>query len=165
MFGWRDYREDGKQWVENGVENSVFHCLGTEGKKRGRKTQKKIFLRAHQFFSSQIGRKTVERKRSHYAITGLPSPNVCKFINNTPIFINSTSMSNPENQQHTHIHQTHIKIHQTHIQLHINNQSENWKKKKEKKKKERKKKMLKKMPKSPFSPPKNFAFSAQNNHL
>ena len=44
MFGWRDYREDGKQWVENGVENSVFHCLGSEGKKRGRKTQKKIFL-------------------------------------------------------------------------------------------------------------------------
>ena len=34
MFGWRDYREDGKQWVENGVENSVFHCLGSEGKKR-----------------------------------------------------------------------------------------------------------------------------------
>ena len=31
MFGWRDYREDGKQWVENGVENSVFHCFGSEG--------------------------------------------------------------------------------------------------------------------------------------
>ena len=44
MFGWRDYREDGKQWVENGVENSIFYCLGSDGKKRGRKTQEKIFL-------------------------------------------------------------------------------------------------------------------------
>ena len=34
MFGWRDYREDGKQWVENGVENSVFHYLGSKGKQR-----------------------------------------------------------------------------------------------------------------------------------
>ena len=72
-------------------------------------------------------------------------------------------------QQHTHIHQqhTHIKprkstdthVHQTHIQIHINNKSKIEKKKKEKKKKERKKKI----PKSPFSPPKNFAFSAQNH--
>ena len=44
MFGWRDYREDGKRWVENGVENSVFHRLGSEGKKRGRKTREKIFV-------------------------------------------------------------------------------------------------------------------------
>ena len=44
MFGWRDYKEDGKQLVENGVENSVFHCLGSKGKKRGRKTREKIFL-------------------------------------------------------------------------------------------------------------------------
>ena len=76
-----------------------------------------IFHPGPQLFSSQIERKTMERKRSHCAITGLPSPNVYKFINSTPI-------SNPENQQHTHIHQTHIKIHQTHIQIHINNQSE-----------------------------------------
>ena len=108
-----------------------------------------IFHPDPQLFSSQIGRKTVERKRSHCAIIGLPSPNVYKFINSTPI-------SNPENQQHTHIHQTHIKIHQTHIQIHINNQSEI------EKEEERKKKMLKKMPKSPFSPPKIFAFFSQN---
>ena len=44
MFGWRDYREDGKQWVENGVENSVFHCLGSKGKQRGWKIREKIFL-------------------------------------------------------------------------------------------------------------------------
>ena len=44
MFGWKDYKEDGKQLVENGVENSVFHCLGSKGKKRGRKTREKIFL-------------------------------------------------------------------------------------------------------------------------
>ena len=44
MFGWRDYREDGKQWVENGVENSVFHCLGSKGKQKGWKIREKIFL-------------------------------------------------------------------------------------------------------------------------
>ena len=44
MFGWRDDREDGKQWVENGVENSVFHCLGSKGKQRGWKIREKIFL-------------------------------------------------------------------------------------------------------------------------
>ena len=37
-------REDGKQWVENGVENNVFHCLGSKGKQRERKIQEKIFL-------------------------------------------------------------------------------------------------------------------------
>ena len=58
MFGWRDYREDGKQWVENGVENSVFHCLGSEGKKRGWKSREKIFLPGPPIFSLP----TVERK-------------------------------------------------------------------------------------------------------
>ena len=115
-----------------------------------------IFHPGPQLFSSQIGRKNVERKRSHCAITGLRSLNVYKFINSTPIFINSTPISNPENQQHTHIHQTHIKIHQTHIQIHINNQSEI-------EKEEERKKMLKKMPKSPFSPHTIFAISAQNH--
>ena len=28
VFGWVEYREDGKYKRENGVENSVFHCLG-----------------------------------------------------------------------------------------------------------------------------------------
>ena len=44
MFDWRDYREDGKQWVENGVENSIFHCLGSKGKQKGWKIREKIFL-------------------------------------------------------------------------------------------------------------------------
>ena len=135
LFGWRDYGEDGKQWVENDVENSVLHCLGSKGKKRGWKTWEKIFLRAHQFFSSQIGRKIVERKLSYRGITQMPSPNVYKFINSTPIFINSTPISNLENQQHTHIHQTRIKIHQTHIQIHINNQSEIEKRRKRRRRK------------------------------
>ena len=100
------------------VWKTIFSTVWEAKEKRDdRKLRRKFSSRAHQFFSSQIGRKTVERKRSHCAITGLPSPNVYKFINSTPI-------SNPENQQHTHIHQTHIKIHQTHIQIHINNQSE-----------------------------------------
>ena len=92
-------------------------------KREDGKLRRKFSSRAHQFFSSQIGRKTVERKHSHYAITGLPSPNVYKFINSTPI-------SNPENQQHTH-----IKIHQTHIQIHINNQSEIEKRRKRRRRK------------------------------
>ena len=97
----------------------------TEKREDG-KLRRKFSSWAHQFFSSQIGRKTLERKRSHYAIIGLPSPNVYKFINSTPI-------SNPKNQQHTHIQQTHIKIHQTHIQIHINNQTEIEKRRRRKK--------------------------------
>ena len=49
--------------------------------------------------------------------------------------INSTPISNPENQQYTHIHQTHIKIHQTHIQIYINNQSEIEKRRKRRRRK------------------------------
>ena len=44
MFGLRDYREDGKRWVENCVKNSVFHYLGSKGKQRGWKIREKIFL-------------------------------------------------------------------------------------------------------------------------
>ena len=102
----------GKWW-----KTVFFTVWKAKEKREDGKLGRKFSSRAHKFFSSQIGRKTVERKRPHCAITGLPSPNVYKFINSTPI-------SNPENQQHTHIHQTHIKIHQTHIQIHINNQSE-----------------------------------------
>ena len=101
------------------VWKTVFSTVWEAKEKReDGKLRRKFSSWAHQFFSSQIGRKTMERKRSHYAITGLPSPNVCKFIYSTPIFINSTSISNLENQQHAHIHQTNI-------QIHINNQSEN----------------------------------------
>ena len=108
------------------VWKTVFSIVWEAKEKReDGKLRRKFSSWAHQFFSSQIRRKTVDRKCSHCAIIGVPSPYVCKFINSTPIFINSTSISNPENQQHTHIHQTHIKIHQTHIQIHINNQSEN----------------------------------------
>ena len=32
VFGWEDCREDGKLWMENGMENSVFHCLRSKGK-------------------------------------------------------------------------------------------------------------------------------------
>ena len=62
MFGWRDYKEDGKQWVENGVENSVFHCLGSKGKKRGRKTREKIFLPDPPIFFLPNREETMERK-------------------------------------------------------------------------------------------------------
>ena len=137
-----DGKWDGKQYF------SLFgkqRKTGTDGKWDGL-----FFTRTHNYFPPKSGGKLWERKRSHCAITGLPSPNVYKFINSTPIFINSTPISNPENQQHTHIHQTHI-------QIHINNQSEI------EKEEERKKKMLKKMPKSTFSPPKIFAISAQNH--
>ena len=111
-----DGKWDGKQYF------SLFgkqRKTGTDGKWDGL-----FFTRTHNYFPPKSGGKLWERKRSHCAITGLPSPNVYKFINSTPIFINSTPISNLENQQHTHIHQTRIKIHQTHIQIHINNQSE-----------------------------------------
>ena len=54
MFGWRDYWEVGKQWVENGVENSVFHCLGSEGKKRGRKTRENFPPGPTNFFPPKL---------------------------------------------------------------------------------------------------------------
>ena len=97
-------------------------------KREDGKLERKFSSRAHQFFFFQIGRKIMERKCSHCAITRLPSPNVYKFINSAPIFINSTPISNPENQQYTHIHQTHIKIH-------INNQSEIEKRRKRRRRK------------------------------
>ena len=32
VFGWGEFREDGKHRKENSVKNSVFHCLAKEGK-------------------------------------------------------------------------------------------------------------------------------------
>ena len=32
VFGWGDFREDGKHTEEKWVENNVFHCLVKEGK-------------------------------------------------------------------------------------------------------------------------------------
>ena len=43
VFGWGEFREDGKHREENRVENSVFHCLAKEEKWGGRKTQEKVF--------------------------------------------------------------------------------------------------------------------------
>ena len=62
MFGWVDFREDGKHREEKWVENSVFHCLAKGEKYRGWKTREKIFSPGPQISSSQIGRKTMERK-------------------------------------------------------------------------------------------------------
>ena len=38
VFGWGEFREDGKHREENRMENSVFHYLAKEGKWEGRKT-------------------------------------------------------------------------------------------------------------------------------
>ena len=62
MFGWVDFREDGKHREEKWVENSVFHCLAKGEIYRGWKTREKIFSPGPQISSSQIGRKTMERK-------------------------------------------------------------------------------------------------------
>ena len=43
VFGWSEFREDGKLREENRMENCVFHCLAKEGKYLGWKTQEKIF--------------------------------------------------------------------------------------------------------------------------
>ena len=32
LFGWGEFREDGKHREENRVKNSVFHCLAKEEK-------------------------------------------------------------------------------------------------------------------------------------
>ena len=62
VFGWVDFREDGNHREEKWVENSVFHCLAKGEKYRGWKTREKIFSPGPQISSSQIGRKTMERK-------------------------------------------------------------------------------------------------------
>ena len=43
MFGWVDFREDGKHREEKWVENSVFHYLAKGEKYWGWKTREKIF--------------------------------------------------------------------------------------------------------------------------
>ena len=43
VFGWGEFREDGKHREKNKAENSIFHCLAKEGKWGGRKTREKIF--------------------------------------------------------------------------------------------------------------------------
>ena len=74
MFGWRDYRKDEKQWVENGVKNSVFHCLGSEGKKGGWKSQEKIFLPGPPiFFLPTMERKLLLLWNYTNALSHLPS--------------------------------------------------------------------------------------------
>ena len=62
VFGWVDFREDGNHREEKWVENSVFHYLAKGEKYRGWKTREKIFSPGPQISSSQIGRKTMERK-------------------------------------------------------------------------------------------------------
>ena len=125
MFGWEDYREDGKLWIENGMENSIFHCLGSK-EKLGRMENGMdyfppgptiIFLPNR---DENYGEKTFSLCNYWTALSQR-----LQIHQQHTIFINSTPISNLENQQHTHIHQTRIKIHQTHIQIHINNQSEN----------------------------------------
>ena len=64
MFGWVEYREDGKYRRKNGVENSVFHRLGMEGKSKEWKTGRNFSLPGPQNFSSQIGRKISEGKQA-----------------------------------------------------------------------------------------------------
>ena len=43
MFGWGDFKEDGKLREENRVKNNIFHCLAKEGKWGGRKIREKVF--------------------------------------------------------------------------------------------------------------------------
>jgi len=57
VFGWREFRNDGKHREENKVENSVFHCLTKDGK-----LGRKFSFPGSQISSSQIGRKSYERK-------------------------------------------------------------------------------------------------------
>ena len=97
MLGWRDYREDGKQWVENGVENSVFHCLGSKEKQRGWKIQKKIFLPDPPIFflpnrEENCGEKAVLNVKLHKC----PLPPT--LLTNTTAVLESSKKKKPETE-------------------------------------------------------------------
>ena len=100
VFGWEDCREDGKLWMENGMENSVFHCLGSKGK---------------------LGR--MENGMDYFP----PGPTIIFLPNQEENYGEKMfSLCNywTALSQRLQIHQQHTHIHQTHIQIHINNQSE-----------------------------------------
>ena len=99
VFGWVDFREDGKHREEKWVENSVFHCLAKGEKYRGWNYREEIS-------SSQIGRKTIERKvlsQPNYR-NALSFPTVTatqqrrrKTIFQPPTWHNSSSPPQPKN--------------------------------------------------------------------
>ena len=90
MFGWRDYREDGKKWVENGVENSVFHCLGSKGKQRGWKIREKIFLPNRE---ENCGEKAALNVKLHKC----PLPPT--FLTNTTVVLESIKKKKKKNKR------------------------------------------------------------------
>ena len=67
MFGWGEFREDGKHKEENKVENSVFHSLAKEGKLGGRKTRRKFSPGPTKFILSNC-EENVGEKSAHTAL-------------------------------------------------------------------------------------------------
>ena len=61
VFGWGEFREDGKHREKNKAKNSIFHCLAKEGKWGGRKTREKILSEAHNFHPPKSGEKSKEK--------------------------------------------------------------------------------------------------------
>ena len=62
VFGWGDFREDGKHIEEKWVKNNVYYCFVKEGKYWKWKIGRKFSLPGSQISSSQIRRKIVGRK-------------------------------------------------------------------------------------------------------
>ena len=97
MFGWRDYREDGKKWVENGVENSVFHCLGSKGKQRGWKIREKIFLLDPPiFFLPNREENCGEKATLNVKLHKCPLPHT--LLTNTTAVLESSKKKKPETE-------------------------------------------------------------------
>ena len=74
MFGWGDFKEDGKLREENRVKNNIFHCLAKEGKHQGRKIQEKILSRAHNSHLPKSGGKLWGEKWTYGIFTQMPFP-------------------------------------------------------------------------------------------
>ena len=74
MFGWGDFKEDGKLREENRVKNNIFHCLAKEGKHRGRKIREKILSRAHNSHLPKSGGKLWGEKWTYGIFTQMPFP-------------------------------------------------------------------------------------------
>ena len=59
--------------MENMVENDIFYCLVQERKQERQKMERKIFLLAHIFLSSQFGRKMRRKECWMMYFTQIPS--------------------------------------------------------------------------------------------
>ena len=71
-FGWGEFTRDGKHRKENLSKTVFFTIWQAEENRKGGKRGRKFSLPGPKISSSQIGRKSLERKCSHSTLTIIP---------------------------------------------------------------------------------------------